>query len=280
MANSVSRRDSKASGTPNDATDIRSLTVPAERFRPRPPDSTVYRVLPTTVSSGGNTGSIDLTSQTDNGVNSTRILNRPVLKDGNTFVYLSPEEFFFANPATMYVADSGQPKNGSANAAALGDGGLQKWVNSKPDGTGTWSLEYTLSNGLKLVNNANANSATPTAAGVTGLFGLTGEVVGGQVELFATSYGLNELSSSFLYEITDTLSDTTLTQASGESFTQLFSAPSDELIRGVSFAPTGSNDPLTPTPLPASWTFMLIGLAGFGWVTLRRKPNAAGLAAA
>ena len=60
------------------------------------------------------------------------------------------------------------------------------------------------------MNNANANANDPTAPGVTGLFGLTGEVVGGKVELFATSYGLNELSPSFLYEITDTLSFTTI----------------------------------------------------------------------
>ena len=45
-----------------------------------------------------------------------------------SFVYLSPEEYFFANSTTLYVADSGQPKNGNANKAALGEGGLQKWV--------------------------------------------------------------------------------------------------------------------------------------------------------
>ena len=94
-------------------------------------------------------------------------------------------------------------------------------------------LDYDLVAGLNLVNNANANANTPTAPGVTGLFGLTGEVVGNQVELFATSYGLNELSPSFLYEITDNLSFMTIAQASGESFTTLFSAPSGVDIRGV-----------------------------------------------
>ena len=54
------------------------------------------------------------------------------------------------------------------------------------------------------MNNANANSNTPAAPGVTGLFGLTGKGRR-QVELFATSYGLNELSPSFLYEVTDVL---------------------------------------------------------------------------
>ena len=178
----------------------------------------------------------------------------------------------------MYVTDSGQPKNGNANAAALGEGGLQKW---SFNGT-TWVLDYDLVANLNLVNNANANSNTPTAPGVTGLFGLTGEVVNGQVELFATSFGLNELSPSFLYEITDTLADTTIGQANadGEHFTTLYTAPSDISIRGLAFAPEGKDDPLTPTPLPASWTFMLIGLAGFGWAAMRRRPNASDLAAA
>jgi hypothetical protein len=270
-------RDFKVSGTPNDATDIRSLTGPGGTLPTSSTGLTVTRVLPSVNSvNGGNTGSIDLTAGLGNGVNNFKA---PLSDPNQTnrigkFVYLSPEEFFFANSTTMYVADSGQPKNGSTDAAAEGEGGLQKW--SLNTTTGVWSLDYDLVAGLGLVNNDSANSATPTAAGVTGLFGLTGEVVGDQVELFATSYGLNELSPSFLYEITDSLScvDSPNTQgscSSGELFTTLVSSTPGESIRGVAFA---------PTPLPASWTFMLIGLAGFGWVTLRRKPNASGLAAA
>ncbi len=198
---------------------------------------------------GGNNGSINVTAGTANGVNNSRI---------GKFVYLSPEEYFFANPDTLYVADSGQPKNGNANAAALGEGGLQKW--SLVDGV--WTLDYDLVAGLDLVNNANANSNTPTAPGVTGLFGLTAEVVGNQVKLFATSYGLNELSPSYLYEITDTLSDTTIAQASGETFTTLYSAPDNISIRGVSFAPS--------VPEPATWSMMALGFAGLGFAGWRR----------
>ena len=112
---------------------------------------------------------------------------------------------------------------------------MQKWVLTG----GVWTLDYDLVAGLNLVNNANANSNTPTAPGVTGLFGLTGLVVVDQVELFATSYGLNELSPSFLYEITDDINFTTIAQAnaSGESFNTLYSAPSGVSIRGVAFAP-------------------------------------------
>jgi hypothetical protein len=164
----------------------------------------------------GNT--ITVSSGTSNGVNSA----------GST-VYLSPEGFFMASPTVMYVADGGAPKDGG-----VGAGGLQKWVLSD----GVWTLDYVLVNGLNLVNNANANAATPTAPGVTGLIGLTGKVIDGQVYLYATSYGLNELSQSYLYEITDTLSYTTISQAGSEQFSVLYTDASGQTsIRGVAFAP-------------------------------------------
>ena len=212
------------------------------------------RIVPGVASvKGGNTASIDLTAGLENGVNNSRV---------GKFVYLSPEEFFFANSTTLYVADSGQPKNGNTNAAALGEGGLQKWTLKTVGNTQVWTLDYDLVAGLSLVNNANATPNTPTAAGVTGLFGLTGEVVGGQVELFATTYGLNELSPSYLYEITDKLSNTTIAQASGETFTKLYSAAAGTSIRGVSFAPSA--------PEPATWAMIAFGFAGLGLVGMRR----------
>jgi hypothetical protein len=202
---------------------------------------------------GGNNGSINLTASLANGVNNARI---------GSFVYLSPEQYFFASPDVLYVADSGQPKNGNANKAALGEGGLQKWILTD----GTWTLAYDLVSGLNLVNNANANANTPAAPGVTGLLGLTGQVINGQVELFATSYGLNELSQSFLYGITDNLSATSISQVSNEQFTTLYTDPTGQTsIRGVAFAPTA------PVPEADSYAMMLAGLGLCGFISRRRK---------
>lgn len=218
----------------------------------------------------GSSPAIFLNSNGSNGnsVNSAR--------DGN-FVYASPEQFFFANSTTLYVTDSGSPKNGNAEKAALGDGGLQKYslVN------GLWQLDYTLNLGLDLVNNdpAKVTGTGPEDAegdgmndDVTGLFGLTGavEMINGQavVELFATSYTKNEDDTTYLYGITDTLADMTAAQAAGESFTTLETSAPDEEFRGVAFAPTGPS-PLTPVPEPGP--LAVIGAAFAGMLFVRRR---------
>jgi hypothetical protein len=245
--------DVKVSGNNKNSTNISTLTSSGGGL----PTSasglvTTQVVAPATLNPlSGNNSSITVTAGTENGVNDPRLGN---------FVYLSPEQYFFASPSVLYVADSGSPKNGQTGAAAgLGEGGLQKWVLTN----GTWTLDYDLVAGLNLVaGNGGANTPSPTSPGVTGLFGLTGKVVGNSVELFATSYGLNELSPSYLYEISDTLSDTTISQASSESFTVLDAAAAGTSIRGVAFA---------PVPLPGSVWLMLSGLCGLGLRARRRK---------
>ncbi|WP_158931576.1 Hint domain-containing protein [Acidisphaera sp. S103] len=155
-------------------------------------------------------------------------------------VELSPENYFFASPTVLYIADGGIPKEGGA-----GDGGLQKWVLTD----GTWTLEYTLSDGLNLVQNT-------ATAGTTGLIGLTGTVIGNTVELFATNATINDLDPTFLFGITDTL---TATSGTGETFTTLASGiPGSDNIRGVSFAPSADN--VAPTSVTVSSDVTSTGL--------------------
>ena len=186
--------------------------------------------LPTTKTTGialpGIAGSIVLAAAQANSVNASAV---------GTAVNLSPENFFFANPTTLYVADGGLPKEGG-----IGDGGLQKWVYN---GT-TWTLEYTLSTGLNQV----ANTA---ASGTTGLIGLTGTVVGGVVQLYATTETVGETDPSYLYGITDTLSSTT---GAGENFTLLDTAAPDTIIRGIAFAPTQAATTPTVTSVTSNTT--------------------------
>ena len=233
----VSRDFNPPNGGTQNFTNVSSLTGPGGTLPTSSSGLVTTHIVPpaSPLSSGGNNGSINLTAGLGNGINNVG----PTSSDPNqtnrvgSFVYLSPEQYFFASPTVLYVADSGQPKNGNVDKAAEGEGGLQKWVLNN----GVWTLDYDLVNGLNLVNNDKANSNTPTAPGVTGLYGLTGEVNGNSVELFATSFGLNELSSSFLYEITDDLSATSISQVGGEKFVTLAAAPDGVAFRGLSFAP-------------------------------------------
>ena len=200
----------------------------------------VYGATPPTVATtptilAGISNSVTLVAGQGNGISVTGKAN------------LSPENFFFANSTTLYVADGGQPKRGG-----LGDGGLQKWslVN------GGWSLDYTLSAGLDLV----ANTAT---SGTSGLIGLTGKDVGGEVELFATNSTLGDEDQTYLFGIEDSLSATTLPK--GESFSILDTAAPDTNIRGVAFAPT------LAVPEPANGALLVAGVALLGFIGRRRS---------
>jgi len=196
----------------------------------------------------GGTGKYSITAATGNGLNTGKQIN------------LSPENFYFANPTTLYIADSGSPKNNSASSS-LGDGGLQKWsfIN------GSWTLDYTLAAGLNLV----ANTAS---SGTTGLLGLTGQVDGfGDVELFATNYTIGDTDPTYLFGITDQLS--ALTEPTGESFTVLATAPADSNFKGVAFAPTAS------VPEPQTWALMAAGLGFVGAMMRRRRSRTAAILA-
>jgi autotransporter passenger strand-loop-strand repeat protein len=211
--------------------------------------------LPTTATTptvlGGIDGSITLTAGEANGINTAKI---------GQSINLSPENFFFATPDILYVADSGVPKEGG-----IGDGGLQKWVYNTT--TSTWTLAYTLTAGLDLV----ANTA---ASGTTGLIELTGTVVGGVVELYATNYTVTETGQSYLFGITDTLSATTLPTA--ESFTTLETAAPDTIIRGVAFAPTAAAATTSNTTVSSGSTQSAVQVSSGSFLDIQSGGTAIG----
>ncbi len=245
-------------------------------------------------------------------------------------INISPQNFFFASPTVLYVADTGSPKNSSNNdtvctndgggSKSVGNGGLQKWIyisttftgavtGSKTvtattatfsyldvglpiSGTGipagttiasvtsatvaklsatsttgsnesmtigpSWSLAYTLYQGLDLVLNVDCDPANDntTGTGATGLYGLTGVVNDGVATLYVTNYPNDDLLQTYLYGITDTLATTAYPAT---SFTVLDTAPTGSVFRGVSFVPSIPNESVEITSAPSGLTISTSG---------------------
>ena len=162
-----------------------------------------------------------------------------------------PFGIWFADADTLYVADEGNGDNTFASgiytkAAAQKTAGLQKWTFN---GT-TWSLAYTLQNGLQLGTPYTVsgypggnNSATglPWSPATDGLRNITGIVNGdGTATIYAitstvSGNGDRGADPNKLVMITDDISATSLPGA--ESFTTIDSAGFGGVLRGVSWTP-------------------------------------------
>ncbi len=127
----------------------------------------------------------------------------------------------------LYIADDRTIANG---------GGLHRfdWNNT----SSSWVYQYTIQSGI-----------------TTGLRGLTGELVSGNVVLYATTVGVTSGSSqgNALVTVTDT--------GASSTFATIINSPTNTFFRGVAF---------TPVPEPSS--ILLCGFAGvsFAGVAYRR----------
>jgi hypothetical protein len=194
--------------------------------------------------------------------------------NGTAGTVYHPFGLFFANATTLYVADEGQQSASDIGNAARDVGaGLQKWSLNN----GTWQLDYTLTNGLNLgaaytVSGTNSGNTGTFTAYTDGLGNITGKVnADGTVSIYAVTSTvnnsvadtgtLNDFGSdpNALVAITDTLSDTSASQVSGEDFTTLVGPSYGTVLRGISFA---------PTPEPSSW-LLALGACG-AFVAVRR----------
>jgi hypothetical protein len=188
-----------------------------------------------------------------------------------------PFGLWFANATTLYVADEGDGVLTDAKGDTLA--GLEKWTF---DGS-KWVLDYTLQAGLNLGVNytitgtdAAGDSGSYTTA-TDGLRNITGQV---NADGTVTIYGVTSTASvgtgdqgadpNKVVGIIDTLSATSASQVSGESFNTLETALYGQVLRGVAL--------VSPVPEPSQWMLMILGVFGVG-AAMRRNRRIAGAAA-
>jgi len=197
--------------------------------------------------------------------------------DGSTGTVYHPFGLWFANATTLYVADEGGGALTDVSNEALNTGGLQKW--SFNSGLNKWVLDYTLTNNLLTgavitpaanpVSGATYPTGTNAATGAPwdiyadGLRNITGKVnADGTVTIFGVTSTVSGdtdqgADPNQVVSITDTLTDTTLTDAASEQFNVVDGATTGEVYRGVTVVP----EPTTP----------LLLLAGAGLLANRRR---------
>jgi hypothetical protein len=157
------------------------------------------------------------------------------LADGTSGGNNTPFAVFFANATTMYVTDEGTGNSTDKSTHA----GLQKWSLV----SGTWQLDYILTNGLIGQVDSGLTGADGAWPNVTtiGLRNLSGVVNGDQVTLYATTStasasGDNGADPNKVVVITDQLSATTATAVvTGESFSTVIGPTYGTVYRGVAF---------------------------------------------
>jgi hypothetical protein len=186
----------------------------------------------------------------------------PTLSNKNGTPVNYPFGLWFANATTLYVADEGDgtdtydpTTNTYTDAAAQTNAGLEKWIFNSSKGE--WEQAYVLTNGLDIGTPytvpgypAGINPATnlPWSPTTDGLRNIVGKVNGnGTVTIWAitsTTSGDGDTGADpdKLVVITDNLANTSASGAAGEMFYTLRTAGFGEVLRGVSFTPSGDGN--------------------------------------
>jgi hypothetical protein len=162
-----------------------------------------------------------------------------------------PFGIWFANDSTLYVCNEGdlvytpnQTINGQVNVAdsgTLATSGLQKWVLSD----GTWTLQYTIQNGLDLGvpysvwgYPTSIEPATGGCRNITGVVNYDGTATIYAITSTISLNGDNGADPNKLVKVTDLISATQLaTKGYLDTFETVRSAGAGEAFRGVALAP-------------------------------------------
>jgi hypothetical protein len=206
--------------------------------------NTVYRA--------GTTGTLPTGSATDlASVPLTILPGFPSTAASTTTAF--PFGIFFADANTLYVCDEGDGTlvspavNGNvADAQSQATAGLQKYrlIN------GTWTLQYILQDGLNIgvpysVEGypTSINPATGGCRNIAGQNNPDGTVTIYAITSTISANGDSGADPNKLVKVTDRVSDTTLPKAEGSlgHFVTIRGAKAREVLRGVTFAPEGSD---------------------------------------
>jgi PEP-CTERM motif len=145
----------------------------------------------------------------------------------------APDDFWFFDSNTIYVAD--QRTDGV-------NGGIQKWLFNS--GLGQWQLQYTL--------GSTQLTTTATTPGPAGVHGLTGLIDGsGQAVLFGTTFDGAGANRTKFFTVTDT--------GVGSLVTVLGTSGTNTAFRGIEIAQLPPSIPIVPEP----GSMILLGLGVF-----------------